>query len=206
MRKLYLVRHMETVWNEQQRYIGVTDLPLSAAGVKYAEALADFLKGKPVKKLFSSQMLRAKQTANILAKELSCSVMVEPLLNEIDFGDWEGLTFNEIATSYEELSKAWLKNPFAVNIPGGESWDSFVIRVRKGWEKVKKVCVNESVLVTHAGCIKLILSWELNIELEKGWQIKQDKGAINILDLNKKGQAKVLTLNSTAYRQAKIIS
>lgn len=201
MRKLYLVRHMETVWNEQQRYIGVTDLPLSAAGVKNAQLLAEFFKAKPVKKLFSSEMLRARQTANILAKKLNCPVTVEPLLNEINFGSWEGLTFNEIASNYRELSKAWLKNPFTVTIPGGESWDSFVARVKKGWEKVKKACVNESVLVTHAGCIKLILSWELNVELEKGWRIKQDKGAVNILDLNKVGQAKVLTLNSTAYRQ-----
>jgi len=206
MRKLYLVRHMETAWNEQQRYIGVTDLPLSEAGVKNAQLLAEFLKTKPIKKLFSSQMLRARQTANFLAKKLNCPLMVEPLLNEINFGCWEGLTFNEIAAAYGELSKVWLINPFAVTIPGGEGWDSFVFRVRKGWEKVKKACLNESVLVTHAGCIKLILSWELNLELEKGWQIKQDKGAVNILDLDKEGQAKVLALNSTAYRREKTIS
>lgn len=201
VKKIYLIRHMETVWNEEQKYIGVTDLPLSKNGFKNAHLLAQAFKDKPVKKVFSSQMLRAKQTASILAQQFNCPVVVQPLLNEINFGEWEGLTFNEIEAKYYQLSKVWLTNPFSIQIPGGESWASFTGRVKSGWEKVKKASLNETVVVTHAGCIKLILALELGLGLEKGWQIKQDKGAVNILSLSQDGKNKVLALNDTAYRQ-----
>lgn len=202
MKIIYLVRHMETAWNEQQRYIGITDLPLSPNGLKNAQLLAEALKDKAIKKVFSSNMLRAKQTAQILASQFSCPVITEPLLNEVNFGDWEGLTFNEIALNYRQLSQVWLTNPFAVNIPAGESWEAFLQRVKKGWERVKTQAVNESVLVTHAGCIKLILSWELKLDLTEGWQIKQDKGAVNILALNETKGSQLLALNDTGYRRA----
>ncbi|HEB12513.1 MAG TPA: GNAT family N-acetyltransferase [Actinobacteria bacterium] len=207
MLNVILVRHAETIWNEQMRYIGRTDLDLSKLGQKNIRLLARHLNDVPIREIFSSNMKRAIQTAQVVAANYGLSVDRRPLLNEIDFGVWEGLTYDEIVRRYPRLAEEWSTNPYSVNIPEGEPWSVFTKRVLSGWNEIIEMLVvaqaddaKTVLIVTHAGCIKIILAQYLGISKEKAWRIYQDKGALNHLTV--KGQeVKIQRINDTYYRK-----
>jgi broad specificity phosphatase PhoE len=206
--KIILARHSETIWNEQLRYIGRTDLELSDLGRKHAMALAEHLSVMPVREIYASSMKRALETATLAAAGRDLTVRVEPNLREIDFGNWEGLTFNEIASAYPDLADIWIEDPYSVHIPGGESLMAFCDRVRNAWDATCRNIVagynptteDITLIVTHAGCIKIILGDIMGLDDRKAWQIYQDKGALNYIEVSRQG-ARVLQINDTLYRE-----
>lgn len=204
MLKVTLARHAETIWNEQLRYIGRTDLDLSELGAGNADLLAAHLKDEQVDAILSSDMKRAAQTAGAVGQIHGLTVVRRPLLNEIDFGHWEGLTHNEIVAAYPEIMEKWISDPRIVDIPGGENWPDFADRVWKVWEEiVAEYDGGESrhiLIVTHAGCIKIILGRIMGRTSDKWWEIYQDKGALNYIVVEH-GVARVVGINDTDYRK-----
>lgn len=203
MIKLILVRHTETKWNEERRYIGRTDLGLSRLGKKNAHLMADYFKDETLTAIYSSAMRRAKQTAMSIAAYHNLPVKETRSLNEFDFGDWEGLTHEEISDSYSQLINSWIQDPLAAEVPGGERWRSFETRVHKG---VSEIINNEReglvVVVSHGGPIKVIIGSILKIPASSYWQVHQDKGAINAISYDN-GRNQLLLLNDTCYRRLK---
>jgi len=201
MFKIILARHAETIWNEQLRYIGVTDLELSPLGLENAALLAGHLAGSDIETILSSDMNRAVQTATAVAGLLGLDVVREPLLNEIDFGSWEGLTHEEIVAAFPRESAEWIRDPFAVDIPAGEPWPEFADRVRRGWQDIIDHPRTGTVLiVTHAGVIKTILGAILGLSSDEWWRIYQDKGALNHLVVDN-GRVHISRVNDTDYRR-----
>ncbi len=205
-RKIILVRHMETVWNEQRRYIGRTDLHLSDLGARHARSLAESLKNTLLSGVISSNMKRALQTAQAIAAGRELTSVIEPDLREIDFGEWEGLDFNEISTAYPDLSDIWVEDPFSVHIPGGESMTGFVSRVKESWSRIRVAALADEgdsdgdlLIVTHAGCIKVILGALMGLDDRKVWGIYQEKGAVNTVEVALTGD-RVIEINDIAYR------
>ena len=92
MTTLLLVRHGETDWNADGRLQGQTDRPLSEFGRRQARALADELEGDELEAIYSSDLVRARETAEILGERLGLPVVLDPELREKDWGTWEGLT------------------------------------------------------------------------------------------------------------------
>jgi len=157
--KLYLVRHGETELNKQYRYIGRTDVGLSAEGKRQAEALAEYLKAEGITAIYSSDLKRAAQTAGIIAKPLSINIKLTKDLREIDFGDWEGLTYAEIDALDHEYFQSWMNDPVAVAIPGGERWDRFEHRVLRAVESIVEHEKDGNVIaVSHGGPIRIIMT------------------------------------------------
>ncbi len=214
MLKIILARHAETIWNEERRYIGRADLGLSRLGKDNSRLLASHLKNQPIIKIVSSSMKRATQTAEIVNLSHHQDILRQPLLNEINFGIWEGLTHDEIVEQHPELVKRWFKDPFSTDIPEGEPWRVFADRVWSGWLSVvnslhehspQRESADEAkivLIVTHAGCIKNILARILGREPQKAWHIYQDKGALNHL-IYKDGNIKIARINDTDYRSSK---
>jgi broad specificity phosphatase PhoE len=205
-RKIILVRHMETVWNEQRRYIGSTDLRLSALGERHAQSLAQSLKDSDLASVISSNMKRAQQTALAIVAGRELTPVVEPELREIDFGEWEGLDFDEISTAYPDLADIWVEDPFSVRIPGGESMTGFVSRVKESWSRIRVAALADEgdsdgdlLIVTHAGCIKVILGALMGLDDHKVWGIYQEKGAVNTVEVALTGD-RVIEINDVAYR------
>ncbi len=206
MLKVILARHAETIWNEQMRYIGRTDLDLSELGQNNARLLAQYLSDSPIIEFFSSDMNRAIQTAQAVAQNFGSKVERRPLLNEIDFGVWEGLTYNQIIRRYPVFAQQWATNPYSVNIPEGEPWSVFTKRVLLGWNETIRMAAAQAdeektvLIVTHAGCIKIILAEILGFPREKAWFIWQDKGALNHLTVEGP-EIKIQKINDTDYRK-----
>jgi broad specificity phosphatase PhoE len=99
---ILLVRHGETDWNHQRRVQGHADRPLNATGRAQAEALADRLLDEPLDAIYSSDLLRAHETARIVARRKGLEVTTVPDLREKHFGTWEGLTDEEVRLRFPE--------------------------------------------------------------------------------------------------------
>jgi broad specificity phosphatase PhoE len=99
---IVLVRHGETDWNTERRYQGHLDPPLNAAGRAQSEALAEALVAEPIVAVYSSDLRRAHETAEIVARRLDLLVQVDPALREVDLGSWAGLTKDEVRERFGE--------------------------------------------------------------------------------------------------------
>ena len=95
MLRLILVRHGETEWNAQRRYQGHSDVPLSALGRRQAARAAERLAALKIDAVYTSDLGRALETAEIIAEQRGLEVCAEPRLRELNFGVFEGLTFDE---------------------------------------------------------------------------------------------------------------
>jgi probable phosphoglycerate mutase len=126
---LFLVRHGETDWNLAGRWQGQTDVPLNDAGRAQARALAERMRGEGLVTIASSDLLRARTTAEIVAAELGLAVgVVDHRLREQSFGDFEGLTAQECEERFPEAWARHLADP-RTTPPGGESGEEVLARV-----------------------------------------------------------------------------
>lgn len=119
--RLILVRHGKTDWNETGRCQGISDVPLNSAGIEQAEKVAFSLKDESIDRVYSSDLVRAKTTAEKIAAHHSIDVDIRDDLREMDQGIFEGLDFSYIQEKYSDVLEHWRKDPDTLQLPGGES-------------------------------------------------------------------------------------
>jgi|Deesub1362A_J573_1020465.scaffolds.fasta_scaffold13552_3 alpha-ribazole phosphatase len=163
MKKVYLVRHGETLWNAEKKYLGLTDIGLTKNGLSQAERLAQRLEGEGIEVIFTSPLLRAKETASLIAEKLNVPVEVWEELREVHFGEWEGLTYEEIRGKYGDLINKWMENPSAFSIPGGDSWEEINKRAERFLKRVQERKEEIALAVSHGGLIKAIFARVLHM-------------------------------------------
>jgi alpha-ribazole phosphatase len=147
-RALILVRHGLTDWNIEGRYQGRLDIPLNAEGRKQAEALRAWLENTPFENVYSSPLQRAFETAQIIAR--GKPIRRDARLAEIDHGDWQGKTHQEIATEWPHQWHAWKSDPDRFTPPGGESIADVQARVREFLAEIEGdaiLCVSHGVVI-----------------------------------------------------------
>jgi probable phosphoglycerate mutase len=150
---LLLARHGETDWNSERRWQGHTDRPLNERGREQARALAEELAGRTIDAVYSSDLLRARETAEIVAAELGLEVRVEGGLREVDVGSWSGLVHSDVEASdpdgfrrWQEGGKGWER---------GESYEEMRARVVAAVIELAAAHPGETLLVvTHGGSIR----------------------------------------------------
>ncbi len=126
--RVFLTRHGQTAWNALGRLQGHTDVELDDVGREQARALGAKLAGERASAVWTSDLARAHQTAEIVADELRIAgLRTEPLLRERQFGAFEGLTRDQCASQYPDAWAQWLSQTGAP--PGGESRESAVARM-----------------------------------------------------------------------------
>lgn len=118
--EIVLVRHGATDWNLQGRCQGSSDRDLSEAGIRQAGQIADVLGNEEFSAIYSSHLRRARQTAELISRPHNLPVLIEEDLRELDHGELEGLTFNEIKTRYADFLIRWRSEPAEIRVPGGE--------------------------------------------------------------------------------------
>jgi probable phosphoglycerate mutase len=129
LRQLLLLRHGESTWNAEGRWQGQADPPLSPLGREQAGDAAERLGGAGFSSLVTSDLLRARETADILGRALGLEPRVAPGLREIDVGDWEGLTRAEIGARWPGQLADWSEGRSEAP-PGGESRTHLTDRAR----------------------------------------------------------------------------
>jgi glucosyl-3-phosphoglycerate phosphatase len=150
---LLLARHGETDWNRDGRFQGHADPPLNERGRQQAHALADLLRTEGIEAIYSSDLLRAQETAQIVAGRLGLDVVLDPQLRERDVGEWSGLTRAEIEERFPEQLRAWRAG--AVTI--GESREALSDRVLAAARRISKAHPDGHVLVvSHGGALRML--------------------------------------------------
>lgn len=171
---IYLIRHGETDWNKVKRLQGITDIPLNAYGIELAQKTAEGLKDVPVDLIFSSPLIRARKTAEIIRGDRSVPIIVTDGLKEISFGEYEGLTY--LPEHYNIPRPGFRKffdDPEHYDTPpGGESLmhlrqrtSSFVRGVMETPEYADKTIL----MTSHGAAIRGILSGLLKLPLKDFW-------------------------------------
>jgi alpha-ribazole phosphatase len=187
MKTIFLIRHGATEWTETYRYCGWNDIPLSEGGQAQALCLRARLEEEPVDCVWHSPLQRAQQTAAIALPQKP--LRVHPGLQEMNFGAFSGLTYEELMERYPVLYPQWLDNPVENTPPGGESIHTFAQRVRSAWSDLLQwECLRgrsehtTSAVVTHGGVIRIILADMKELPLSRLWEIQQDLTAVNRLE------------------------
>ena len=183
MIKLIFIRHPETDWNKQKRYMGSTDIPLNNKGKKQARAISGYFKNENISVIYSSKLKRALETAKLIARPHNLKVKEDKRLNEINFGEWEGLTFEQIQKKYPVLAREYLSKPQNIKIPGGESFKEFKNSIKASLGEILAQEDGDVVIVSHGGVNRVIICELLKIPFSHLWQIKQDGGAINKIEI-----------------------
>jgi broad specificity phosphatase PhoE len=121
MTEMWLVRHGQTDWNLAGIYQGQSDIPLNETGIKQASELALTLKGTHFDAIYSSDLKRAQQTAEIIAEQVKAPVFIDPRLREIRQGVWEGMTIEEVRQIF---APDFNRDPELINVPRAEGAES----------------------------------------------------------------------------------
>ena len=166
MGRLYLIRHGETDSNKSYRFQGQTDIELNAKGKVQAQLLAEHFKDIKLDKIYCS----ARQTAEPMAQTHGIAVETVDDIKEIAFGEWEGMTFDEINAKWPGEIDAFFKNPALCHVPGGENFTAVAARV----EPFFKRCLTEMddkdiAIVSHGGIIRVLLCLFLGVDLNNIW-------------------------------------
>ncbi|APC39628.1 histidine phosphatase family protein [Clostridium estertheticum] len=185
-RNIYILRHGQTEYGREKRYLGHTDCGLSVKGINDAKQLARIFmeSGVIINNIFSSDLVRCKSTVNIAFPDREVIFLEE--LREINMGNLEGLTFDEVKNKDPEVYKKRGEN-IADFIPlNGESFRSCQQRAIKILNYIIYSTKGNVVICSHAGFIRALICSLLNLDLDLKniFNIKQDYGCINIISFD----------------------
>jgi broad specificity phosphatase PhoE/GNAT superfamily N-acetyltransferase len=183
MTKLLLARHGESEFNNTHRFAGIVDIGLTDTGRRQAERLRDRLAGEKIDAVYTSNLKRARTTAEIVISGRDIIITECPELSEISYGEIEGLTFTEIRQRYPTLADQIRRSDLNLEFPGGEKFTDFIKRVESFKERLVKHNDSESVLiVAHGGPLRTLLCSLLGISQESWWQLRIDNASLSIVD------------------------
>jgi alpha-ribazole phosphatase len=182
MTRVWLIRHGEPVEQARSRCYGSLDVGLSEAGRTQIAEVARYVTREPLAALYCSPRSRAVESAEILAGP-SRKLQIVPDLAEINFGDFEGLTYDEIATRYPEIYEQWMDAPTKVHFPNGESFAQMRDRVLNAFKALLDKNDSETIaIVSHGGVNRILISWALQIPDDCLFRLAQPFAAISLLE------------------------
>jgi len=169
MSRLILVRHGETIWHRENRYAGRTDIALTSEGVAQATRLAHWAQYANLNAVWSSPLSRARFTAQGAAEAAGLPLQIDDRLIEIDFGRGEGMTGAEMSMVFPGEREAFLRDPVAHSLPGGEDP---LQAAQRGVQALRSIAAAgggeaRSLVVAHSTLLRLVLCSLLEIPLAR---------------------------------------
>ncbi|NSW90104.1 MAG: histidine phosphatase family protein [Firmicutes bacterium] len=212
--ELIIVRHGETDANSEGVLLGCTDVSLNRRGIQQVKRAAKKLrelKVDRVEDIYSSPLKRAVQTAEIIGNELGCKkIIYSDDLKERNFGDWEGLTVEEISRLYENEYRLWINDVDYCMKNGEEVYEmkerikSFTKRLIDSSKDDKYTDTHKRehgtgqcthIIVTHLGCIRYMLAFLLGLPDEYSWRFRVGTGSLTRVCINEEGYSYLTLLN-----------
>jgi alpha-ribazole phosphatase len=181
--RLLLIRHAQPDEDARGRCYGRLDIGLSARGQRRAQLLARTLDRIPLAAVYSSPSTRTLETAGPLAAAHQLTPSVEDALREIDFGELEGRSYDEIQAAYPDLYRSWMETPTLVEFPGGESYTQLRERALAALEAIRARHRGEvAAIVSHGGILRAMLADCLRMPDEAIFRVDQSYGGLSIID------------------------
>ena len=166
---LLFIRHAET--DLAGRFCGHSNPPVNEHGQCQIEELLQLLEGESIDAVYSSDLLRSLTTADAIAKKFGLAPVTIPGLREIDFGEWEGLSWEEIESRDRNYASKWSKAYPALPAPGGELFEAFQSRVLTEVKHIlatpKQKC---AAVVTHGGVMRIVLRALCDLDEKEAWE------------------------------------
>jgi len=178
---LVLVRHAEPEEDAHGRCYGTLDVGLSADGHAHARRLAEELADLQVDAVYTSPRRRAVDTATPIAASHGLGPTEDDRLRELDFGELEGRTYDEIAVSLPELYAAWMTAPTTVRFPGGESYSDLRSRAVAACAEIRRRH-GSALVVTHGGVVRAALAEWLDIPARAIFRLDQSYGGVSVVE------------------------
>lgn len=172
MKKILWVRHGLTDYLRQNRYQGWSDTPLNREGKSEIRSLRNRICQENVEVIFSSPLKRALESARTLARYLRLDVEVDERLKEMNFGAWEGMTYDEITTKFPEAFRWWERDLLTFKPAGGESINELRMRVESFLRDLAAREEETILIVTHGGVIRSSLLHFLDLPAAIFWKFE----------------------------------
>ena len=183
MSNLLLIRHAET--DMAGRFCGHSDPELNERGRQQLAGIVDRLSEYAIRRIYASDLRRTRQTAQAIGSHFGMEVVVRPGLREIQFGQWEGLSWSEIEACEPALAKSWAEQHPNSTAPGGESFQQFEQRVRAESAFLFAAATECSIaVVAHAGFMRVLLTNFYGTREEEAWKLTKEYGSVVGLDMN----------------------
>ncbi len=187
-RVIFLVRHGKLQQqDEQRRYIGQIDLPLSQEGRSQARNLHRRFEHAHLDAIYCSDLRRSRETAELIAGAAGPKVIVRQDLREIAMGEWEGLSLRAVARDFPEEFRARGADLATFRTPGGESFADCNRRVIPAFEEIAAATGGNLLIVGHAGVNRLVLCHLLGMPVSNLFRLGQDYGCLNIIQSGNTG-------------------
>ncbi|MGA2987909.1 MAG: histidine phosphatase family protein [Terriglobia bacterium] len=199
----YFLRHGEATWNAEGRLCGRTDVPLSEVGRHQAQLLAQRLQPIMVGALYSSPLGRALETARLIGRAIGREPVVDQRLAELNYGAWEGRTFEEIKRAAPAIYRAWDADPGSLAPPEGETGVHLIERVKPFLLEVAQRHQSGNIaVVCHKTVCRLLACHILGLPLsEYRRRVPMENAALNIFE-TREGIWRVVSLNDTSHLSA----
>lgn len=179
---IYLIRHGETEANKKGLFLGKLESPLTSEAICKGKKLSNLFQDNTLDKVFVSPRLRAIDTAKFISE----SVEVVEDLSEMDFGNFEGMTYQEILQDFPGEIEKMGKEAERYIFPEGEEVAAFYKRVERSFEETvsysEKKHYKKIAIVSHAGVIRAILSYALAGDHRLHWNFKVENGSVTKLN------------------------
>jgi probable phosphoglycerate mutase len=172
--RVLAIRHGETDWNVEGRIQGQLDIPLNPTGLWQAQRVAGALADEAIDAIYASDLLRARQTARAIAGSLGLPVLDDPGLRERGFGEFEGVSFAEIAERWPEQARRWRSRDPSFGPPGGETLDEFFGRSIATATRLAARHPGQTIaLVAHGGVMDCLYraAARLALDAPRTWQL-----------------------------------
>ena len=150
--RLYLIRHCQTGSNKQHLFQGRIDTDINEEGARQLDLLAERFRDIPLDAVYSSPLLRARRTAEAVARYRSLPVRQDPRLIEIDVGAWEGRSWDRLLLEDPERCRLWLEEPGLFQAEGGETMEAVYARMGEALLDIAAAHPGERVAVVSHGC------------------------------------------------------
>ena len=198
--KLIVIRHGQTSWNEKRRVQGLSDQPLSKEGRRQAALLGRRFMREKIDAIYTSKLKRAIATAEALARHHpGLNIVTDKTLNEMNWGCWEGLTFDQVARKYPEQFAVWQKDKFHFAPKGGESPADLRKRLTPFLKKLVRKHQGQTVLVVgHGGINRVLMGTTMEWDEEKIASVFNKNTAVNILHV-RQGKSRLHLFNCTRH-------
>lgn len=199
MVKLILVRHALTVDNQKSRLSGHIDSSISEEGKEQIDKITNYLKDFDIDKIYTTTSSRTKDTVKKLSELKSIEIIEKESLKEISFGDFEGLTFDEIKDKYPKEFQDMIEKGYEYKYPNGESLIDSYNRVCIELDNIISNNDNRTILIcSHGGTIRNIITYLISNSYKYHWNFKIDNGSVTILEIQN-GFTVITAMNNTSF-------
>lgn len=191
---LYLVRHGESTYNAEGRVQGHEDPPLSVLGIRQADAIADRLESVRIDRVYSSDLIRASRTAEVVAQRRGLQVSTTPLLREANLGVVQGLTRAEIEEKFPDVRHQWRANAITARPPGAESIEQVISRCAGLLDGLLSQTEDGLgvLMVGHGGSLRGIVVSVLGLPPEAYHKLRFSNASLSIVDLADRRELRLL--------------